>query len=1091
MDQKFGVKYVKPAQNAYLGYSYQNSIAFMLLAKMDIERSIDSIQIEADIAHQFDDVVINFENRIVNCQVKDINEIRLDDIKIVSGGVLIKGKLHIASDQYNLIFVKNIELECNSSILGFESYQIEKIHIIALSRYDAFEIIEELYKSCISRLPKIQKTFELSLDNRKLNISRSDLPHIEVFSTELVDKTIKLSSINLGEGNIVQIVGKPGVGKSHLVNHIDCSEDDVLYRFWISNQDLNYRKRLDFESFLSDISKKVFGDLVTREPEDIINKIDEKKRLIIIDGLDHVENYNSDQLQLFMKFLNNEWINARVIVFTRPLKTETNWRKVRISNWNQKQVELYLEEMLMISDYSISRQIYEISKGYPIIVNYLGKHFSKYEKLPNLDTINELEDFYDQLTSNVKVKVALLLFLCTKSYLMKSELKSLLDDPISYYVLTEFINDYPYLFDIKINRVSLIHDSFNTYLREKIPEYNELLKPVYMKVYNSLINGEKRYQSRFGLFQLSDEQVLSVIRKYANIDLFSDIVCDCIDYEAIRSFYAHIRDELKRFEPSSIKLTEYYDIGLILNIVGRDHFSTMNEFLYTYVNVLIFNGLTADDITSSEFLFGMYYYVIEKDIDILVRVTSDQHYSIENYYKELLVAVRKEEIYFRHLEKRISKNEYMNSFISGEMKYNFSEYFVELMVNLYIQGTEVKELKELEKAVKLYIDENNTYLSLQIIKMFLIRRNMSTVFIEYSMRNVRDKIKGLGITTIENDYTELSLESLIKKYKNKGSFDLNPQIHNYIRLSLFQNRKIDIESIGKYFSMYYMRKDYSLINIATALRTFEKRAYLEQLTSIQIILDAQELSEKGIRHILHNYVCKCDKSIITLMRDNFELEDLKINWLELPTIHIEMLSTDEFEILMCFEFDRNYIYDEVKYSDIKNALNSKFKNRILKTMKMLDKSLQFKYASSKFKEFKNCDINVTLEKKEERLSLKSDEEYLAEGILLNRSKDLVRKNNLTIADVALCTDGHFNSMAELELFSVFQSDEISKQMDTIFRNSLIAKIRSIDMYCSLFYFVGNSPQLLDRYRIDISWDRIYNSFMKYLEISLLQSYRFK
>ena len=34
-------------------------------------------------------------------------------------------------------------------------------------------------------------------------------------------------------------------------------------------------------------------------------------------------------------------------------------------------------------------------------------------------------------------------------------------------VIKEFIEDHPYLFNMEINRISLIHDSFNTFLREK------------------------------------------------------------------------------------------------------------------------------------------------------------------------------------------------------------------------------------------------------------------------------------------------------------------------------------------------------------------------------------------------------------------------------------------------------------------------------------------------------------------------------------------------------------------------------------------------------------------------------------------------
>ncbi|QUH31122.1 hypothetical protein [Vallitalea guaymasensis] len=49
---------MKPARNAFIGYSYQKSVAFLMIAKMDVERKIKEIEIEADVNHQFDDLIL-------------------------------------------------------------------------------------------------------------------------------------------------------------------------------------------------------------------------------------------------------------------------------------------------------------------------------------------------------------------------------------------------------------------------------------------------------------------------------------------------------------------------------------------------------------------------------------------------------------------------------------------------------------------------------------------------------------------------------------------------------------------------------------------------------------------------------------------------------------------------------------------------------------------------------------------------------------------------------------------------------------------------------------------------------------------------
>ncbi|QUH31124.1 hypothetical protein [Vallitalea guaymasensis] len=1026
------------------------------------------------------------ENEEISCQLKDFSEISIKDIKIVEDQVIIKGKSHDISSNKNIIFVKHLDLQYNSKILGFKAYQMKNVYIIGLSRVEIYEIIEEMYQHCISRIPRLEKIFERKLDIRHLKLTRKDLPYIEVYSTELLDQTVNLGNIKLGHNKIIQIEGKPGVGKSHLVNHIEIDDYDIIYRFWISNQDTDYRNRLEFNNFLFDLSKSLFNDLVFRSMDKIISKLDETSRLLIIDGLDHVENYNYEQLNLFINFLNHNWENAKIIIFTRPLRIETGWKKICLSNWNFNQVEIYLDKMLMISDYTVVMQIYKISKGYPIIVNYLGKHYSKFKSIPKLETINDLNEYYDQLTRRVRVKSALTIFLCTKSYLMISEIKLLLSDPLLCETINEFLNDYPYLFEVRLNRVSLIHDSFNTFIRESIPQYSSLLEPIYNKVYESLIKEESRFQSRFGLFELLPEQKLYIIKKYANIDCFNNALKKCIDFEALRNFYLEIRNEIYRIPPNALTLEEYYDIGLILNIVSRDHFSTLNGFLYTYVQALIFNGYTIEDITSSEFLFGMFYYIEENNIDVLLRMTSDNNYSIDDYYTNFLNDIKVEKLFFKHLECQMTMNNSMRAFLSKEG--NYHEYLIELLVNIYINGTDISEIKELEGAIRSFIDDKDVCSAEKRIETFMTKHKMNTTFIRHTLIQVSNKLNALGIINVKNKYIDKSLAALIEIYKNEGSFDLREHILNYLRLSIFQSRKIDIESISSYFAMYYMRKDYTVVNVDTALIVFEKCGFISPEVSLEIIIDVQNLSEKGIRHILHNYVNSCDTSIIKRMRRKYDLKDLNVRWLELPVTHIEMLGRQEFVNLLYHEMERRYIYSYIEYDDIENVLNSKYKNLALDYIKWSGKSLRFNSKNAKTKIISEYGINVEYHNEEESYTSKSHKKKLLEGILTDDAAYLIKDNNLSLDEVASCNDGNYCTLAELNLFKEFESKVVTQDMQSILHKALNGKIKSIDMYCNLYYFVGNMLKLLDKYDCNVDWNKLYNSFMTYIEISLLRKY---
>lgn len=68
---------MRPSKNAFIGYTYQEQITFLFLAKMDIERKIESIEIEADVNNNFDDIVINLGNKTFNCQIKDYDSISM------------------------------------------------------------------------------------------------------------------------------------------------------------------------------------------------------------------------------------------------------------------------------------------------------------------------------------------------------------------------------------------------------------------------------------------------------------------------------------------------------------------------------------------------------------------------------------------------------------------------------------------------------------------------------------------------------------------------------------------------------------------------------------------------------------------------------------------------------------------------------------------------------------------------------------------------------------------------------------------------------------------------------------------------------
>lgn len=393
--------------------------------------------------------------------------------------------------------------------------------------------------------------------------------------------------------NILFIEGKPGIGKSHLVTCLTKEYNQPLvYRFWVSNQDKDYDLRLLFKNFIANISKELFGDLRRRTKDEIIQYISGIKKTVIIDGLDHVENYRPEELEYFVSFIDTLKETTKVIVLSRPLKRDIHWKKQQLVNWNFEETRLVLDELYHITDHPVCKDIFDITNGYPILVRFVAEQYKHSGQIQSLGKLESTNDYYEKIISTVNTKTALTLFITSHSYTTESEISIFLEEDLAD-IAKEFIKDYPYLFEIKLNRISLFHDSLNTYLLTKGTCNTKRLAKIKQIVFQSIINEEKRFISRIASFDLDKPMKVEILRKYADIDCFYRIYKDCIDFEAIRLFYNQLRHWLPEHGADAFSIYTYYDLALITNILMRDQISTMNEFLYTYVQCLLFNGYSA------------------------------------------------------------------------------------------------------------------------------------------------------------------------------------------------------------------------------------------------------------------------------------------------------------------------------------------------------------------------------------------------------------------------------------------------------------------------------------------------------------------
>ena len=110
----------KLARSSLKGYTYQNYVFTLFLAKMDVERKILRIESEAVGTKQFDDLYIKTDDDVVyRIQAKNYPGTKLDDINITENVVKIKTN----SNQYdssdnNVIVINTDQIITDSEFMG-------------------------------------------------------------------------------------------------------------------------------------------------------------------------------------------------------------------------------------------------------------------------------------------------------------------------------------------------------------------------------------------------------------------------------------------------------------------------------------------------------------------------------------------------------------------------------------------------------------------------------------------------------------------------------------------------------------------------------------------------------------------------------------------------------------------------------------------------------------------------------------------------------------------------------------------------------------------------------------------------------------
>lgn len=1070
-------------KNAFIGYSYQEHVTFFMLAKMDVERSILDLEIEAKVDHKFDDIKLNTIDTEYYFQIKDFDNISLDNLKVLENEVSIAGKSHKLSSGTNVVFFNNIEITPNCMVLGIDAYKLKDIYIVSLNRLAIDQKIEDLYKTDHLRKYTIKQFFSECLDTRKLLVKKSELPVLNVFKTYLIEPTVNLTLETLEIENILHIEGKPGVGKSHLVVNLENQyPNNIVYRFWISNQDNDYNKRLQYNNFMLDFSKKLFDNLKTHTEEEIINKVKTLEKTVIIDGLDHVENYNSKDLEAYIEFINNLKESCKVVVLSRPLHRKLNWKKQLLSNWNQEQTRKVLNELYHIEEYSNIEKIYKISEGYPILVRYIAEQYKLKGSVPDFETFDTIDKYYEKLIDGQKGKQALSLFLCFRSFIMQSEIEFFLESISSAFV-NEFIKEHPYLFEQKLNRISLFHDSFITYLRKTNTNYKAISAKVNSIVYSSILNGEKRFLSRFRYFDLSIAEKKNIVKKYSSITEFRTLMNGVIDFEAIQDFYNQIRETMPELAANDLEISDYYELSLILNMIYRDHLSTLNGFYFTFCKALLFNGYTVEDITSNKYLFGMMYYFETNDGSLILNLNSDNHYDTSRFYYDLQNDANEEVSFFDKHRKPLLTSK-IKALLKDKSNWEYRKIITYILEDLFIYDLSRKNFEDLYNSIHHYVN-GDEYKANLILENFIVDFGIEDYQVRWILKNAYENLLALGYITDKNDYLNLSLKDYILKHKGSGSFDMRVEILNYIRLSVHHNRKIDLPSISLFWTKYYQRKDHTLYSIYAALPIFEKKGHIEMYDSLSLIYKIQDVSEKGYRGLLADYILEKTPDIIEEILEHFHPSNLSISWFHLPSEYINVLPDLVYNLEKANKIKYHRTNRKIPYDEIENLLDSNRLEQFRNDLAFYRYCIDIQEKSPAIKKLKRLKIPYQTYKDQNYSHTESSAlSRLEQGILDDKNKEVILVKKLKSYEVAAFSDGNYSALSNPDIFKVFSKDDIKANIKKIIYNAMTSRLRAIDHFHILWPFPGNIIKLLDDNEVVDNLDCFYQSFNIFLNMSM-------
>jgi len=1066
----------KIARNAFKGYTYQQYIFFLMVAKMDCDREIDFIEEESIVKHNFDDLNVQIQDSYYDIQVKNYPDLKIEDITVDKINIFIKGNRSRLSKNTNIVIVNTDKIQCNTSIFGLDAFLITGVYIVPITPSLVQEIIEEMYETSSRVVSIMNFCYQISCGTNYV-VKQNDLPEVVRFSVELDNETILIRDTpNDFSQGVTWIIGKPGVGKSHYVNElIETVAGSIVYRFWTNSQDPNLQIRLRFEEFMADISYAIFQNPRKHTYQEVIDYINQNEVRLILDGMDHVENYNPIELEKYMTFLK-EVNQGRIMVLSRPLNFKIQYPVQELEDWTMDQTLEYLVRAYSITDYVMGRKLYMKSQGYPIIVYFLAEQLLLQGNFENEDEkISGIYEYYNTLFKDVRTKAALSIFVVNNSFFLLEEIELIIRDDFTHSVIKEFIESYPFLFKRHKSRVALIHDSLNTYLIKNNFDNIEIKNKVLGIVKKSIRKGEIRFLSRIERFCFDEEFIIEIIKKYSDLKQFKKIAYSNLDSDSVREFYQGLKRLLERRE-DVLDIYQYYSFVLIMLIVDRSDFIGSGELLFQVFKYLNSSEDWDKDIYSSGVLWGVGCCLHNNDTRFYKSYLNEAHYDLDYEMQDIADAKEKDENFFKILKEESNYKVILQKLANDRLtEFDKKDLLRDYLVDVWIHNGIYKD------AIGAYVLENNETLAVNVITKLCRQYDVREFWAKNILKNLKYRLWELGVVREQNPLLD-NLTNLIDKYACEGSFTVNQYIVSYIRLARSENRAIDIQSISKYAFMYYNRKDYSVTSLSDALKILEEENGFQELETVNILKNVMEQSEKGIRHILYEYINEKDIGFVNrLLKNPNYKNEFPVDIMDLNKDRINLFSKDKIIYRINKLMERHYYSKSVDYYDIKNMLDSKYQKYILEAIEYYD------YEVINVPECMEDKLKFVryVVKKDEESEQKKSRVPLEGGYIQKNDFEYIIENNLDVIEVSKYLDGWHACFPYVELYEEYNKKQVKEIYLKIIHTALYSKHSGFEFTGNWYKCVGNIPKFLQYLEIDVEWDKIQKILFDFLEISMI------